>query len=47
MTSQELGSLMGQTFQSLPFFRSFPSLPNNQSLQLAPLSTQENTNLND
>lgn len=37
--TEDLGSLMGQTFQSNPFFPSYSYLPSNQSLRFVPLVT--------
>lgn len=46
VTMQELGALMSQTFQSLPFFPFLPYLPNNQTLNFVPMSNIGNMDLN-
>lgn len=45
-TMQDLGSLMTQTFQSLPFFPFFPYLTANQTLQFILALTLGNVNPN-
>lgn len=44
ISTQELGELMGQTFQSLSFFPFYPFLPGNQSLKFVPFALRENIN---